>query len=143
MTGPSNGNSNVLAETPEDFTGNLIEPIPAPNNDRLFDLTELRVRDKILQNYAIPGALMGVAPEGSVFTNQEIKDSYDYVNARTKHKRLLMESIFEPVANLAGTKLGTIKKQEFEITGLNQDRPKVNQEEEPKEEEAKLKKLYG
>ena len=141
----------IVAETPEDFTGNLIEAIPAPNDDKLFDLTELRVRDKILQNYAIPGALMGVAPEGAVFTSQEIKDSYDYVNARTKHKRLLMESIFQPLAALAGVTLGPIKKQEFEITGLNQDRQQVNQgpqpvedtEEEPTEEEAKLRKIYG
>ncbi len=150
LQGSFNANSIVIAETPEDFTGSLIEPIPAPNNDKLFDATEVVVRNKILQNFSIPGALMGVAPEGSVFTNQQIKESYDYVNARTKNKRLLLERVFAPIATLFGTPLGSIKKQEFEITGLNEGRVnQVPEKEEPEEEEeqvkpqAKMKQIYG
>ena len=156
MQGASNANSIFIAETPEDYTTNLIEPIPAPNNDKLFDSTWMRVRDMILQNYALPGPLMGVSPEGAVFTQGEIRDSYIYVNARTKNKRRLLEGIFAPLAKQAGVNLGKIEEQEFEIPGLNmpvlngdpnQMKPDQSKEDPKPEEEtntdAKMRKIYG
>jgi hypothetical protein len=151
LVGAGNANSTLVATTPEDFTGNLVEGIPAPNNDKLFELTGKRIRDIILQNYAIPGPLMGVNPEGGIFTQQAIRDSYIYMNARTSNKRRLIARMFKPIGELFGYDLGEIQEQAFEIPGLNM--PKLNGdpnqliEEKPELEEetseAKLRALYG
>jgi hypothetical protein len=152
LQGSGNANSILVAETPEDFTGSLIDAIPAPNNDKLFEITSKRVRDVILQNYAIPGPLMGVNPEGGIFTQQAIRDSYIYMNTRTRNKRKLIERLFFPVSQMFGVNLGEVKEQSFEIPGLNM--PKLNgdpnqlneepEDEQPEEnQEAKLRKIYG
>jgi hypothetical protein len=150
LVGAKNANSTLVATTPEDFTGNLVEGIPAPNNDKLFEQTGKKVRDIILQNYAIPGPLMGVNPEGGIFTQQAIRDSYIYMNARTSNKRRLIARMFKPIGELFGYNLGEIQEQAFEIPGLNM--PKLNgnpdqlsEEPQPEQEtsEAKLRKLYG
>ena len=155
MTGSHNANSTIVAEVPEDNTSNLIESIPAPNNDALFNLTGEKVVNTILQNFGVPGPLLAVSPSGSVFTQEQIRDSYILMNLRTENKRKLMERAFEPVGKLFGVRLNEIQQIPWEIPGQNM--PKLNgdpnqlekaepKEEEPKEEEnneAKLRSIYG
>ena len=154
MTGSYNANSTIVAETPEDFTGSLIESIPAPNNDTLFNLTGEKVVNTILQNFGVPGPLLAVSPSGSVFTQEQIRDSYILMNLRTENQRKLIERVFEPISKLFGVRLGGINQIPWEIPGMND--PKLNgdpnqlqkkKEEQPEEEdqesEAKLRKLYG
>lgn len=157
MTGAHNANSTIVAETPEDFNGSLIESIPAPNNDTLFNLTGEKVVNTILQNFGVPGPLLAVNPQGAVFSQEQIRDSYILMNLRTESKRKILERAFEPIAKLFGVRLGKIKQIPWEIPGENT--PKLNgdpdqlKKEEPKEkeevkeeedkQEAKLYKLYG
>ena len=159
MTGAYNANSTIVAETPEDFTGSLIESIPAPNNDTLFNLTGQKVVDTILQNFSVPGPLLAVNPQGAVFSQEQIRDSYILMNLTTESTRKTIERVFDPIAKLFGVRLGKIKQIPWEIPGQND--PKLNgdpnqlkkeapkeevKEEEEKEEpkeEAKLVKLYG
>ena len=159
MTGSHNAGVNVLAETQEDFTANLIEPIPAPNNDALFNLTGEKVVNTILQNFSVPGPLLAVNPQGAVFSQEQIRDSYILMNLTTESTRKIIERVFDPIAKLFGVRLGKIKQIPWEIPGQND--PKLNgdpnqlkkepakeevKEEEEKEEpkeEAKLVKLYG
>jgi hypothetical protein len=151
LKGSYNANSVIIAETPEDYTGNLIENIPANNNDKLFEATTKHIRDIILQNYAIPGPLMGVNPEGGIFTQQAIRDSYIYMNARTKNVRNEIARTFNVISDLFGSPVGMIKEQVFEIPGMNMpklngDPDQLNEEPEPETEtepEAKLKTIYG
>lgn len=151
LTGSFNANSTIVAETPEEFTGSLVESIPAPNNDTLFNLTGEKVVNTILQNFGVPGPLLAVNPQGSVFTQEQIRDSYILMNLRTQTQRRVLERAFTPIAKLFGVRLGEIGQIPWEIPGMND--PKLNgdpnqlekKEEEPeeKEEEAKLRKLYG
>jgi len=154
LKGSYNANSIILAETPEDFTGSIIENVPANNNDRLFDATGTKIVNTILQNFSVPGPLLAVNPQGSVFTQEQIRDSYVYLNARLKNRRKMIERIFQPIAKAFGVRLGEIKESVFEIPGMNM--PKLNgdpnqlqDQEQSKEDiktdetQAKLVKLYG
>ena len=155
MTGSHNANSTIIADVPEEFTGNLIESIPAPNNDALFNLTGEKVVNTILQNFGVPGPLLAVNPQGSVFTQEQIRDSYILMNLRTKTQRKVLERAFEPIAKLVGVGLGSIEEIPWEIPGqnmpqLNGDTNQIEKEtkkedvkEKEEEQEAKLYKLYG
>ena len=110
--GSYNANNIILAETPEDFTGGLIENVPANNQDRLFEQTSKQVRDLILQNYGMPPPLAGVQPEGGVFTQAAMRDSYIYYNTRTKNGRNILSRVFKAV----DPSLGDILPNDFEYT---------------------------
>ena len=118
MKGANNANTITLIETgSEDFNQNLIENIPANNNDRLFEQTGSKVMNMIIHNFAIPPALIGVMPDTGVFTQQAIRDSYIYMNTRTKTARTVIERVFDKVAPLFGDKLGKIKPNMFDYAG--------------------------
>lgn len=156
LTGAHNANDPIVAETPEDFNGTLIENVPANNNDTLFDATSTRAQNRILQNFGVPGPLLAVNPQGAVFTQEQIRDSYILMNLRTQNKRKSIERTFEPIGKLFGVRLGEIEEIPWEIPGMD-NMPKLNgdpkqelapkKEEEPEEkepkEEAKLRKIYG
>jgi hypothetical protein len=137
MIGTHNANSVTVVEVDEEFRGDLLEVVPAPNMDKMFEITWKRIRDTILQNYATPGPLMGVNPEGGIFTQQAIRDSFIYMNARTKNPRLLLERILKPVGKLQGTILGKIKEQVYEIPGLNMPKLDGNPDQLNKQENEK------
>jgi hypothetical protein len=154
LQGSYNANSTIVAEWPEDWPGQFVEQLPAANNDALFNFTSEKTTNTILQNFGVPGPLLAVNPQGSVFTQEQIRDSYILMNLRTENKRKLLERTFEPVGKLFGANLGEIEKIPWEIPGQNapmmngdpnQDlsTDKQKEEEEPKEEEAKLIKIYG
>jgi hypothetical protein len=117
MKGSNNANTITLIEAPEDFNQNLIEQVPANNNDRLFEQTGAKVRDMIIHNSAIPPALIGVMPDTGVFTQQAIRDSYIYMNTRTKTPRRAIERVFDKISPLFGSKVGKIKPNEFDYAG--------------------------
>jgi len=117
IKGPENANSITLIEAPEDFNQNLIEQVPANNNDRLFEQTGNKTRDTIIHNSAIPPALIGVMPDTGVFTQQAIRDSYIYMNTRTKTSRAVIERTFDKISPLFGSKVGKIKPNLFDYAG--------------------------
>lgn len=155
LQGAYNANSTIAVEWPEDFNGQFVEPIPAANNDNLLTNTATDTTNTILQNFGVPGPLLAVSPSGSVFTQEQIRDSYILMNLRTANKRKGLERVFDPIGKLFGVRLGEIKEIPWEIPGMNmpvlngdpnqlEKEPEENPKEEPKEEEtAKLRKLYG
>jgi hypothetical protein len=149
LQGSYNSNSTIVAEWPEDFTGNFIESIPAANNDNLFTNTSEKVTNTILQNFGVPGPILAVSPSGSVFTQEQIRDSYILMNLRTSNKRKMLERVFDPIGKLFGVRLGTIEPTEWMIPGMVQvpgmDTKQEEEKEEPeeKEQEAKLRSIYG
>jgi len=110
--GSTNANSVLVVGVDEDSENvqNLIEQIPANNNDSLFINTTLNVRNRILQNFALPSGLMGMLPEGAVFTATQLADEYTYMNLRTKDTRNHIE---RQMAKL-GLDLGKIIPNQFE-----------------------------
>ena len=88
LKGSENANSIIFLETPQDLQGNsFIETIPANNNDALFSQTTDNVRNTITQKFAVPPALLGVLPDGGVFTQQAMADSFAYYNGVTQVRR--------------------------------------------------------
>ncbi len=143
LQGSYNANSTIIAEWPEDFTGSFIESIPAANNDNLFTQTGEKTTQTILQNFGVPGPILAVNPSGSVFTQEQIRDSYILMNLRTANKRKLLERVFDPIGKLFGVRLNEITPTEWEIPGMVQVPSMQENKPEQEETEAKMRKLYG
>lgn len=112
--GSRNANSILVAGIDEDFTGDLIEQIPANNNDTLFINTTLNVKNRILQNFALPAGLMGMLPEGAVFTATQLADDYTYMNLRTKDQRNVIARQMQKL----GFSFGQIVPNQFESSQM-------------------------
>jgi hypothetical protein len=137
MQGSYNANSTFIAKTPEDFTAPLIETIPAANNDALFNLTTQQVQNRILQNFGVPGPLLAVNPQGAVFTQEQIRDSYILMNLRTRNQRKVLERAFEPISKLFGVRLNGIKEIPWEVPGMNAPVPNGDPNQEMRTDEQK------
>jgi hypothetical protein len=113
--GSGGANSIMVAAIDEDFTdGNLVEQIPANNNDTLFVQSTLNTRNRILQHLSIPAGLLGYQPEGSVFTQENLADSYTYMNLRTKDTRNMLGEHFSEL----GFDVGEITPKQFESSTM-------------------------
>ena len=84
----------------EDFTGELLETIPSNSDDTLFSATLISVLDRVLQNYRIPPALMGVSPSGGVFTQLAYLESFTVYNSVVRNRRDKVARIFNKLTNL-------------------------------------------
>lgn len=117
MMGPD-GPGIVLAQTDEDFSGNLMESIPSASDDALFSLTLDSILNRCLQNYNIPPALYGVAPTGGVFTQLAYQESFIVYNVLTRNKRKEVERVFNRLTNLWHEEsflLGHIEENIFDV----------------------------
>ena len=142
----------LLAQIDEDFTGSLIETIAPNNNDALFSLTRQAIIDRVLQVFAIPPALMGINPQGGVFTQQAYLDSFIIYNVSTRNSRKKIARIFNTIGALLDTPLafGDILENQYDVQGEEEieeieETPVEGEEVEVVEEptEAKIKKIYG
>ena len=115
VKGAENANSILLWEVPDGYEGEVLEQIPANDQDKLFEQTNKATVNRIVQALAIPPALLGIMPENSFFTMQEITDSYNYFNVRTNRKRGVLSRILNDIAKdfVTPAVLGNIKPQQF------------------------------
>jgi hypothetical protein len=115
--GAKNANSVIIAAIDEDAenTSNLVEAIPANNNDSLFINSTLNVKNSILNNFALPNSLLGMLPAGALFTAQQIADDYTYMNIRTKDLRNQIERTFN---EKLGLNVGEIIPNQFEASQM-------------------------
>ena len=111
LKGAANSNSIIVVGIDDDAenVGNLIEQVPANNNDSLFTNTLSSVRKRIVTNFAVPSGLMGLLPEGSIFSAQQLADEYTYMNLRTKDTRNHIERQMEKL----GLDVGRIVPNQF------------------------------
>ena len=111
LKGAANSNSIIVVGVDDDSenTSNLIEQVPANNNDSLFTNTLSSVRKRIVTNFAVPSGLMGLLPEGSIFSAQQLADEYTYMNLRTKDTRNHIERQMEKL----GLDVGRIVPNQF------------------------------
>ena len=121
MKGVHGGNSTMLVEMPlgtENYE--LLENLPANNNDRLFELTNRNVVERIMQAFGMPGPLAAVfPPSGAIFNQNEISDAYVYYNNRVRNRRMVLERVFNSLGNafVGSPQFGEIIEQEFEVKG--------------------------
>ena len=118
LKGARNANSVIVAGIDEDYegAGNLVEQIPANNNDSLFINTVLNVNQRIIQNYGVPNSLMSNMPRGALFTAQQIADDVTFLNLMTQDKRNEIERQFTKL----GLDVGKIIPRQFESSLMAQ-----------------------
>jgi hypothetical protein len=117
MMGPD-GPGITIAQIDEDFSGALMESIPATSNDTLFDLTLNSLINRTLYHYNIPPALFGIAPSGGVFTQLAYQESFIVYNVINRNVRSLISRVFNKVANVWHQEpftFGEIKENVFEV----------------------------
>ena len=119
LTGAENAGSAYLLEVPEDFDGTIIENLPANNNDRLFELTNTNSVERIIARFGIPAPILGIQPSGGgIFNEDQIKDAYTYMNARTVDKRNDMKDSFNKILkdwHTGAIDIGDIEVVDFEV----------------------------
>ena len=104
----------------EEFPGDVLEAIPANSDDELFSATLVSVLDRVLQNYRIPPALMGVTPSGGVFTQLAYLESFTVYNSVVRNRRDMVARIFNKLTNLWATGsflVGRIVENQFANEG--------------------------
>ena len=124
LKGAKNANSILVASIDEDAenTSNLVETIPANNNDSLFINSTINVRNSIIGSFAMPRSLVGHTPEASLFTAQQIADDYTYMNLRTKDIRNQIERTFN---EKLGLDVGKIVPNQFEASQMLVNKPSI------------------
>ena len=112
----------------EDFTGELLETIDSNSNSDLFELTNLTITNRVTQFFTIPQALMGISPEGSVFSQNAYGESYVVYNSITRNRRNSVARVFKKVMDLwadGPVNLGTIQENQFGVQELAREASEV------------------
>ena len=118
LTGSANAGAVMLMEVPADFTGELIEQIPANNDDRLFELTNETSQARIVSNFQIPPLLLGIQPNGGMFNQEQMEDSYVYMNTMTREDRASISEAFNDIMknwHTGAVSVGEILENEFKV----------------------------
>ncbi len=127
MKGPENANSVQLFEVPIDFDSNILEPVAANNNDRLFELTNNNTRDRIIAAFGMPFPIIGIQPDGGIFNQQQIEDAYVFYNLRTRDRRSTISDTFNKFLRFwheGEVNVGDIKESKFLIEGVQENEGK-------------------
>ena len=110
----------TVAQVDEDFTGNLLETITSNSDDTLFSTTLTSITDRVLQNFKIPPALLGISPSGGVFTQLAYQESFTVYNVITRNRRNSVERVFRKITAQwaeGAFDLGRIMENEFAVQG--------------------------
>ena len=106
MLGQESSGALVIS-VDEEFTGDIIETVEGLNTE-LFTETLGSLRDRVTMVYQQPQALLGMSPEGSVFTQLAFFESYTVYNVITRNKRKAMSRAVNKVTDLMGFTVGAI-----------------------------------
>lgn len=116
----------TVAQVDEDFSGELLETITSNSDDTLFQTTLTSITDRVLQTFKIPPALLGISPQGGVFTQLAYQESFTVYNVITRNRRNSVERVFEKLtSNWADGpfSLGRILENEFAVQTTGQEAP--------------------
>lgn len=65
------------------------------NNDKMYESTNKRVKDSIIQRFGQPPSLLGRRDQNAVFSSQNIEDDTKFYNSITTDERLMFEEDFK------------------------------------------------
>lgn len=92
--GPKNAGSILVIEDESETDGKLFEKIDRNNNDRLYDSTDTKSRNRIIERYAIPKPLLGIYPESGMFNQENMRDAFAIYNEHTEDRRADMSEVY-------------------------------------------------
>jgi len=113
----TNGPGILVMVKDSDDTSPTLETIAGNDTSDLFTVTLGAVQDRVLQVFKQPPALMGISPEGGVFTQLAYQESYIVYNVITRNGRRAISTSFNKVSELMGESLGKIIENRFAIEG--------------------------
>ncbi len=106
----------VMVKDNED-TAETLETIEGNNTSDLFTVTLKAVQDRVLKVFKQPPPLIGVSPEGGVFTQLAYQESYIVYNVITRNGRRAISTAINKVAALMGESVGKVEENQFVIEG--------------------------
>lgn len=92
--GPENTGKVFLTSgvSKDDFS---IERLGDSGADKMYDITEKRVKNSIIQRFGQPPSLVGRRDQNVVFSSQNIEDDTKFYNSVTKDERIMIEEDFK------------------------------------------------
>ena len=118
LTGAENAGSVMVVNVPEGFDGDILEQIPANNNDRLFELTNKTSENRVVYTFAVPKAVLGIEPESGMFNVEQEETAHNSYNTRTRKRRTSIAKVFDDVLSNWHTgpmSITGIKEQPFGV----------------------------
>lgn len=95
--GASNSNKMMMVEAETLEQVPEIKPIPATNNDKLFELTEPRVMERIIRTFGQPIVLHAIKTAGSLGESTEWDDAVKNYDGRTEKEREKLGLIYSNI----------------------------------------------
>jgi hypothetical protein len=95
--GAEGTNSMMLVEDPSGEARQLVESIQMQNTDKMYEFTSKDVRNAIRETLAVPAPILGQLPESGMFNQEQIRDSYDYMNVMTSGDRDQIARVFQKI----------------------------------------------
>lgn len=95
--GSEGTNSTMVIEDPSGEARQLVESIQMQNTDKMYEFTSKDARNALRETLAVPAPILGQLPDSGMFNQQEIKDSYDYMNIMTAGDRDQIARVFEKI----------------------------------------------
>lgn len=92
--GPDNTGKILVVSgvTNDDFD---IKRLDSSGADKMYDVTEKRVKNSIIQRFGQPPSIVGKRDQNATFSSQNIEDDYKFYNSVTADDRLIFEEDFK------------------------------------------------
>lgn len=98
--GAKGTNSTLVVEDPSRGEGParpLVESIQMQNTDKMYEFTSKDARNALRETLAVPAPILGQLPESGMFNQEQIRDSYDYMNVMTSGDRDQIVRVFKKI----------------------------------------------
>jgi hypothetical protein len=95
--GAEGTNSTMVIEDPSGEARELVESIQMQNTDKMYEFTSKDARNALRESLAVPAPILGQLPESGMFNQEEIRDSYDYMNVMTSGDRDQIVRVFKKI----------------------------------------------
>lgn len=92
--GPRNAGSIMVVEDETEGDADIYTPITGSNNDKLYDSTDKKSRDRVVERYAIPKPLLGIFPESGMFNQENMRDAFMIYNENTEERRADISEVY-------------------------------------------------
>jgi hypothetical protein len=99
-------NSMMVIEDPSGEGKPLVESLQMQNTDKMYEFTAKDARNSIREALQIPAPLIGQMPEQGMFNQEQIRDSYDYMNIKTSGDRDQIARVFQKVMSFWKDQVG-------------------------------------
>ena len=73
----------------------LVTPLTMQNNDKIHEFISRDNKEAIVEAFQMPKSILGIQPESGMFNQQQLKEDYQYFNAKTRPYRNRVTRVFK------------------------------------------------